>query len=67
MEQKNTETNNHSTFIYLFRYISSIEKYVFFSLLALIPLLWRCIKYPGRESLFFRKKKASTEYSLKAA
>ena len=40
MEQK----NNYSILICLFRYISSVEKSVSFGLLALIPLLWHCVK-----------------------
>ena len=36
MEQKNTKANNYSVSIYLFRYISSVEKDASFSLLALI-------------------------------
>ena len=44
MEQKNTKANNYSFFIYLFRYISSVEKDASFSLLALIPLFWHCVK-----------------------
>ena len=39
IEQKNTKANNYSIFIYLFRYVSSVEKDASFSLLALIPLL----------------------------
>ena len=41
---KNTKANNYSFFIYLFRYMSSVEKNVYFSLLASIPLLWHSVK-----------------------
>ena len=39
MQHKNTQANNYSIFIFLFRYMSSVEKNVCFSLLAPIPLL----------------------------
>ena len=39
MEQKNTKANNYLIFIYLFRYISSVEKDTSFSLLAVA--LWQ--------------------------
>ena len=44
MQHKNTKANNYSNFIYLFRYMSSVEKNVYFSLLAQIPLLWQSVK-----------------------
>ena len=44
MEQTNTKANNYSIIIYLFRYIPSVKKDASFSLLALIPLLWHCVK-----------------------
>ena len=44
MQHKNTKANNYSIFIYLFRYMSSVEKNVYFSLLAQIPLLWQSVK-----------------------
>ena len=62
MEQKNTKPNNYQNFIYLFRYISSVEKDASFSLLALISLLWHCVKLPGGQSHFLQK--VSTEYPL---
>ena len=39
MQHKDTKANNYLIFIYLFRYISSVEKNADFSLLAPIPLL----------------------------
>ena len=44
MQHKNTTANNYSNFIYLFRYMSSVEKNVDFSLLASVPLLWHGVK-----------------------
>ena len=44
IEQTNTKANNYLIFIYLLRYISSVEKDDSFSLLALLPLLWHCVK-----------------------
>ena len=44
MQHKNTKSNNDSIFIYLFRYMSSVEKNVYFSSLAPIPLLWYSVK-----------------------
>ena len=44
MGQKNIKANNYSIFMYLFWYISSVEKDASFSLLALIPLLFYCVK-----------------------
>ena len=46
---ENSETKEHQSkqpfnFFYLFRYISSVEKDASFNLLALIPLLWHCVK-----------------------
>ena len=55
MEEKNIRTNNYSTCIYLFRYIPSVEENVSFSLLALTPLLWHCVKYPRGQSHFSQK------------
>ena len=43
-QHKHTKANNDSFFIYLFRYMSSVEKNVYFSLLAPIPLLWHSVK-----------------------
>ena len=43
MQHKNTKANNYSIFIYSFRYMSSVEKNVYFSLLAPIPLLWHSV------------------------
>ena len=39
MQYKNTKANNYSSFIYLFRYMPSVEKHVYFKLLAPIPLM----------------------------
>ena len=39
MQHKNTKANNYSIFIYVFRYMSSVEKHVYFKLLAPMPLL----------------------------
>ena len=39
MQHKNTKANNFSIFISLLRYLSSVEKNVYFSLLVPIPLL----------------------------
>ena len=39
MQYKNTKANNYSIFIYVFRYMSSVEKHVYFKLLAPMPLL----------------------------
>ena len=44
MQHKNTKANNYSIFIYLFRYMSSVEKHGPFKLLALMPLLWHGVK-----------------------
>ena len=44
IQHKNTKSNNYSVFIYLFRYMSSAEKKVYFSLLAPMPLLWHSVK-----------------------
>ena len=38
MQHKNTKANNYLIFICLFRYMSSVEKHVYFKLLAPIPL-----------------------------
>ena len=40
MQYKNIKANNYLIFIYLFRYMSSVEKNVYFSLLAPKLLLW---------------------------
>ena len=40
MQHKNIKANNYLIFIYLFRYMSSVEKNVYFSLLAPKLLLW---------------------------
>ena len=37
MQHKNSKANNYSFFINLVRYMSSVEKNVYLSLLALIP------------------------------
>ena len=39
MKHKNTKADNCSIFIYLLRYMSSVEKHVYFKLLAPMPLL----------------------------
>ena len=44
MQHKDTKANNYLFFIYLFRYMSSVEKNVDLSLLAPIPLLWHSVK-----------------------
>ena len=44
MQHNNTKANNYSIFIYLFRYMRSVEINVYFSLLAPIPLLWHNVK-----------------------
>ena len=44
MEQKNTKTWNCSLFIYLFIYISVLDKNVFCNFLALKSLLWHGFK-----------------------
>ena len=62
MGKKNTKANNFSIFIDLFRYIPSDEKDGSFSLLALIPLLWHCVKWPGAKDIF--RKNVSTECSI---
>ena len=38
MQHEKTKANNNSIFIYLFRYMSSVEKNVYFCSLAPIPL-----------------------------
>ena len=38
MQHTNTKANNYSFFIYLIRYMSSVEKHVYFKLLAPMPL-----------------------------
>ena len=55
MQHKNTKVNNYSIFIYLFRYMSSVEKNIFLSLLAPIPLLWYSVKQPRGQSHFSQK------------
>ena len=55
MQHKNTKENNYSIFIYMFRYMSSVEKNVYFSLLAPIPLLWHSVKWPRGQSHFSQK------------
>ena len=42
-------------FIYLFRYIPSVEKDASFSLLTLIPLLWHYVNELGGQSHFSQK------------
>ena len=44
MQHKDTKANNYLIFIYLFKYMSSVEKNVDFSLLAPISLLWHSVK-----------------------
>ena len=44
IQHKDTKANNYLIFINLFRYMSSVEKNVDFSLLAPISLLWRSVK-----------------------
>ena len=44
MQHKNTKAKNYSCFIYLFRYMSSVDNIAYFSLLAPIPLLWYSVK-----------------------
>ena len=44
MQHKETIANNYSIFIYLFRYMSSVDKNVYLSLLAPIPLMWHSVK-----------------------
>ena len=44
MQHKNTKANNYSIFIYLLRYMSMVEKHVYFKLLAPMPLLWHNVK-----------------------
>ena len=44
MQHKNTKANNYSIFIYVFRYMSSVEKHVYFKLLEPMPLLWHSVK-----------------------
>ena len=44
MQHKNAKANNYSIFIYLFRYMSLVEKNVYFCLQAPIPLLWHGAK-----------------------
>ena len=39
MQHKNTKAKNYTIFIYLFRYMLSVYKHVYFKLLAPIPLL----------------------------
>ena len=56
MEQKNTKANNYSIYIHLFRYIPSVEKDASFSLQALKPLLWHCVKWPVGQSYFSQKR-----------
>ena len=56
IEHRNTKANHYSIFIYLFRYISSVEKDASFSLLALIPLLWHRVKWTGGQSHFSQKR-----------
>ena len=44
MQHKDTKANNYLIFIYLFRYMSSVEEIVYFCLLAKIPFLWHSVK-----------------------
>ena len=44
MQHKYTKANNYSIFIYLFRYMSSVEKNVYICFLAPLPLLWHSVK-----------------------
>ena len=44
MQHKETIANNYSIFIYVFRYMSSVDKNVYLSLLAPIPLMWHSVK-----------------------
>ena len=44
MQHKETIANNYLIFIYMFRYMSSVEKNVYFSLLAPIPLMCHSVK-----------------------
>ena len=44
MQHKETIAKNYSIFIYLFRYMSSVDKNVYLSLLAPIPLMWHSVK-----------------------
>ena len=44
MQHKETIANNYSILIYLFRYMSSVDKNVYLSLLAPIPLMWHSVK-----------------------
>ena len=44
MQHKNTKANTYSIFIYLFRYMSSVDKNAYNSLLAHIPVLWHSVQ-----------------------
>ena len=44
MQHKETIANNYLIFIDLFRYMSSVDKNVYLSLLAPIPLMWHSVK-----------------------
>ena len=55
MGQKNIKANNYSIFIYLFRYISSVENDASFSLLALKPCCGPVSSSLGVK-VIFRKK-----------
>ena len=44
IQHKNIKAYNYSIFIYLFRYMSSVEKHIYFKLLAPMPLLWHSVK-----------------------
>ena len=67
MEQKNIKAKNYSFFIYLFRYVSSNEKDVSFSVLALIPLLRHCVKKPRGQRHISQKQCLQSIPSLDAA
>ena len=44
MQHQETIANNYSIFIYLFTYMSSVDKNDYLSLLAPIPLMWHSVK-----------------------
>ena len=52
MQHKNTKANNYSIVIYLFRYRSSVEKNVYFSLLAPILFCGTVSSSPGVKVIF---------------
>ena len=54
MQHNNTKANNYSIFSYLFRYMSSVEKQVYFKLLAPKPFCDTVSSNPGVKVIFHK-------------